>query len=95
MLHIALGPSSQKTVTDSLMSATAELARRHEGVRLHTHLAENREDITLMAKVYGEGHKFGDYIKSVGWDKVSCATTMSLFVNNPLQHAWICSMPSD
>jgi cytosine/adenosine deaminase-related metal-dependent hydrolase len=42
MLRIALGPSSQKTVTNSLMSSTSALARKHPLVRLHTHLAENQ-----------------------------------------------------
>lgn len=42
MLRIALGPSSQKTVTNDLMLSTAQLARQHPGVRLHTHLAENQ-----------------------------------------------------
>lgn len=42
MLRVALGPSSQKTVTDSLMAASAQLARQHPRVRLHTHLAENQ-----------------------------------------------------
>jgi cytosine/adenosine deaminase-related metal-dependent hydrolase len=42
MLRIALGPTSQKTVTQELMPQCAALARRHPGVRLHTHLAENQ-----------------------------------------------------
>ncbi len=41
MLRISLGPASQKTVTNDLMVAAAQLARKHPGVRLHTHLAEN------------------------------------------------------
>lgn len=42
MTRIALGPASQKTVDDTVFIKTAELARRYEGVRLHTHLAENQ-----------------------------------------------------
>lgn len=41
MLRMALGPASQKTVTNKLMVSAAQLARRYPGVRLHTHLAEN------------------------------------------------------
>lgn len=42
MLRMNLGPASQKTVTNELMSSSAILARKYEGVRLHTHLAENQ-----------------------------------------------------
>ena len=42
MLRVCVGPTSQKTVTHELMEACGKLAREHEGVRLHTHLAENQ-----------------------------------------------------
>lgn len=42
MLRMSLGPASQKTVTNDLMLSAARLARKHPGVRLHTHLAENQ-----------------------------------------------------
>lgn len=42
MLRMAVGPSSQKVVSDELMIGAAKLARKYEGVRLHTHLAENQ-----------------------------------------------------
>lgn len=42
MTRIALAPTSQKTVDDGTFVKAAELARRHKGVRLHTHLAENQ-----------------------------------------------------
>ena len=37
MLRIGLAPCSPFSVTADLMRKTAELARRHDGVRLHTH----------------------------------------------------------
>ena len=43
MTRIALAPCSPFSVTDDLMRRTAELARA-EGVRLHTHLAETRDE---------------------------------------------------
>ena len=42
MLRIGLAPCSPFTVTNDLMIAAAKLARQYEGVRLHTHLAENQ-----------------------------------------------------
>lgn len=42
MLRIGLAPCSPFTVTNDLMKDAARLARSYEGVRLHTHLAENQ-----------------------------------------------------
>ena len=61
MLRVCVGPTSQKTVTHELMAACATLAREHEGVRLHTHLAENAEDVEYTLKMHG--YRFGDYIR--------------------------------
>ncbi len=61
MLRVCVGPTSQKTVTHELMASCAKLAREHEGVRLHTHLAENAEDVEYTLKMHG--YRFGDYIR--------------------------------
>ena len=42
MLRMGLAPCAPFTVTNDLMIAAAKLARKYEGVRLHTHLAENQ-----------------------------------------------------
>lgn len=42
MLRIGLAPCAPFNVTNDLMIATAKLARQYQGVRLHTHLAENQ-----------------------------------------------------
>jgi len=42
MLRMSLAPCSPFTVTNNLMIEAAKLARKYEGVRLHTHLAENQ-----------------------------------------------------
>jgi len=39
---MVLAPCSPFTVTKDLMIKAAQLARKHEGVRLHTHMAENQ-----------------------------------------------------
>ncbi len=65
MLRIGLAPCSPFSVSPALMRETANLARRHAGVRLHTHLAE-----TLDENRYCEQH-FGlrplPYVESLGW----------------------------
>lgn len=61
MLRMGLAPCSPFTVTNDLMIAAAEIARRHPGVRLHTHLAENQEDVDYSLKVYGV--RPGEYLK--------------------------------
>jgi 8-oxoguanine deaminase len=43
MIQIALAPCTPFTVTRGLMAETAALARRH-GCRLHTHIAETRDE---------------------------------------------------
>ena len=65
MIRLALGPCSPFTISQDLMRESANLARNYPGVRLHTHLAENREDISYMAKKYGA--RPGKWIESVGW----------------------------
>ena len=42
MLRMGLAPCSPFTVTQDLMVEAAKLARKYEGVRLHTHMAENQ-----------------------------------------------------
>ena len=64
MVQIALAPCSPFSVTRSLMKRTAELAERLD-VRLHTHLAETRDENGFCQE------KFGcrplDYLESCGW----------------------------
>ena len=64
MTHVALAPCSPFTVTTELMRDTAILAR-DKGVGLHTHLAENVEDIEYSEANYGK--RPGDYAEDLGW----------------------------
>lgn len=64
MVRIALAPTSPFSVTRELMAETAELARSR-GVRLHTHLAETREEDEFCLERYGV-RPLG-YLEELGW----------------------------
>lgn len=64
MVQIALAPCSPFSVTPELMVATAELAERLD-VRLHTHLAEDRDEDDYCAEMYG--CRPLEYFEQVGW----------------------------
>jgi cytosine/adenosine deaminase-related metal-dependent hydrolase len=52
MIRIALAPCAPFSVSPDLMRRTAELAHEH-GVRLHTHLAETRDEEAYCLEAYG------------------------------------------
>lgn len=64
MVQVALAPCSPFSVSRELMRDAAILAR-DKGVRLHTHLAENDEDIRYSLENFGMLP--GDYAESLGW----------------------------
>lgn len=64
MTRIALAPCSPFSVTDGLMRKSAELAREN-GVRLHTHLAETKDEDEYCQKVYG--CRPTEYLRRLGW----------------------------
>ncbi len=64
MLRVALAPCSPFSVTPDLMRESAALARSY-GVRLHTHLAENDNDVIYSRERFGM--RPGEYAESVGW----------------------------
>ena len=65
MLRIGLAPCSPFSVTADLMRKTAALARRHEGVRLHTHLAETIDENRFCEDLFGMRPL--PYLQSLGW----------------------------
>jgi 8-oxoguanine deaminase len=65
MLKITLAPCSPFSVSQNLMRESADLARSYPGVRLHTHLAENKTDVDYSLATFGMTP--GDYVESVGW----------------------------
>ena len=64
MQRVALAPCSPFSVSMDLMSETAKMARAYK-VGLHTHLAENVEDIDYSLNSFGM--RPGEYIEAVGW----------------------------
>ena len=65
MLRIALAPCSPFSVSMDLMRESAVLARSYDGVRLHTHLAENRHDVAYSIETFGLSP--GAWAESIGW----------------------------
>jgi len=66
MLRIGLAPCSPFSVTDTLMQASAELARSYKLVNLHTHLAETQDENQFCLDVFGKRPL--DYVASLGWE---------------------------
>ncbi len=64
MLRIALAPCSPFSVSAELMRQTAMMAERHQ-VRLHTHLAETRDEQDYCLKHFGKRPL--DFLADVGW----------------------------
>jgi len=64
LLRMALAPCSPFSVSPRLMQASAQLARRH-GVRLHTHLAETRDEEAYCLEHFGKRPL--DLLEEVGW----------------------------
>jgi 8-oxoguanine deaminase len=64
MTRVALAPCAPFTVTEELMRSTAEMAEKRN-LRLHSHLAEDRDELTYCAEVYGCTPV--EYFERVGW----------------------------
>ena len=62
--QIALAPCSPFSVSPRLMRDSADLARQR-GVRLHTHLAENSEDVAYSRERFNMTP--GEYAEDLGW----------------------------
>jgi cytosine/adenosine deaminase-related metal-dependent hydrolase len=64
MVRVGLAPCSPFSVSTGLMRDTALLAR-DKGVMLHTHLAENDEDVAFSLARFG--CRPGQYAEDLGW----------------------------
>ena len=65
MTTVTLGPCSPFSVTPGLMTGSAELARKHKGVNLHTHLCETFDEEKFTLEMYKM--RPVAYMDSVGW----------------------------
>ena len=65
MLTVTLGPCSPFSVTPGLMTGSADLARKHKGVGLHTHLCETFDEEKFTLEMYKM--RPVAYMDSVGW----------------------------
>jgi 8-oxoguanine deaminase len=67
MVNVALAPCSPFSVSPELMKQSAELARsfKGQGVRLHTHLAENDHDIAYSLEKFNKTP--AQYAQELGW----------------------------
>jgi cytosine/adenosine deaminase-related metal-dependent hydrolase len=64
MTRVVIAPCSPFTVSDPFMAESAKLARAY-GVSLHTHLAENDNDIAYSLEVYGKTP--AQYVEDLEW----------------------------
>lgn len=64
MVRVGVAPCSPFSVTRDLMREAALLAR-DKGVMMHTHLAENDEDIAYSLEMFG--CRPGQYAEDLGW----------------------------
>ena len=65
MTRIVIAPCSPFSVTPELMRASAELARKHEHVHLHTHLCETTDEEKYCIEQYGK--RPVELAESLGW----------------------------
>lgn len=64
MVRVGVAPCSPFSVSRDLMRESTSLARSY-GVRLHTHLAENVEDVAYSLEKFGV--RPGAYAEALGW----------------------------
>ena len=78
MLRIALAPCSPFSVSEELMRQTAKMADQYQ-VRLHTHLAETRDEQAYCLKHFGKRPL--DFLADVGWLRESTWIAHGIHLN--------------
>ncbi len=79
MLRIGIAPCTPFTVTKQLMRETARLARAHQNVRLHTHVAETLDEEVYCQREFGQ--RPADYMAELDWVGSDVWWAHSIFVN--------------
>ncbi len=79
MLRIALAPCSPFSVSENLMRQTATMAERCQ-VRMHTHLAETRDEQDYCLKHFGKRPL--DFMAGVGWLKDTTWVAHGIYFNS-------------
>ncbi|MCE5209783.1 MAG: 8-oxoguanine deaminase [Chloroflexi bacterium] len=80
MLRVALAPCSPFSVTQDLLRQAARLARSYQGVMLHTHVAETRDEQTFCEQKFGI--RPAPLMQSLGWTGPDVWWAHSIFVNS-------------
>lgn len=92
MKRLALAPCSLFSVTERIMSESARLADKYD-LRLHTHLAEDPEEDTYCAEVYGCTPT--EYFERVGWASKRSWVAHFIYPSDDeigrLAHAGVCA----
>lgn len=79
MCRIGLAPCSPFSVTTELLKEAAVFARK-KGVRLHTHLAETKDEEAFCMKTHGK--RPFEYMESVGWVGPDVWYAHAIFLND-------------
>ncbi len=80
MVRVALGPCSPFTVTLDLMQEAVRLARSYKNVRLHTHVAETRDEEKFCDQMFGK--RPARLMESIGWVGPDVWWAHSIFVDS-------------
>lgn len=80
MTRIVLAPCSPFSVTPQLMKEAAVLARRHPGVRLHSHIAEVLDEEIYCQQIYGM--RSVGFAESVDWLGPEVWFAHAIFLND-------------
>lgn len=79
LLRVGLAPCSPFSVTADLMRETARLARAYNGVLLHTHVAETRDEEQFCLQQFGM--RPAAYMAHLGWTGPDVWWAHAIFLN--------------
>jgi 8-oxoguanine deaminase len=80
MTRVGLAPCSPFSVTGDLMRKTVRLARSYEGVMMHTHVAETKDEETFCLREFGA--RPAEYMRQLGWIGPDVWWAHAIFLND-------------